>query len=200
MKRAFCIFICLLLLMQACLRNKEDPNRIYFKDFDWSIVLPGGFTRVSPEDWRPEAFGNALEKKESEHPRVLLVFKKDEYNFFEVNCQSFDEKLDGDYLGSWQAEINRVYQSLNNETAIVKIDTLSSTEEIGGFQFQKFYFKAYYPEMDLSGYLYKCLLGKRIFSAIIMFRDESSGEQLLSAWKRSSFGKKITLAMLLYRD
>ena len=72
----------------------------------------------------------------------------------------------------------------------IKIDTTRTVEKIDNLEFQNFKMKVIYPnQMVLNVSMYSRLFKNKEFSVNIMYVDDKKGQQMLQAWKASTFGK-----------
>lgn len=191
----------LLVIISTCITNcigqtNAQQNKIYNKDFKWSITIPAGFDTVNAEKWNlmQNRGAEAVEKTYGEKPvnksKTIFVFLNNKFNYFESNYQSYDSTKDGDYLETCRDVNNMLYGTLEAQMKGAKIDSSSSTTLINGLVFQTFKLGITFPNnMVLNMYCYSRLFGKKEFSVNITAVDRQKEKELLDAWLNSRFEK-----------
>ena len=182
----------------ACsLFAQAEPGKEYFfKPLKWKIIIPEGTKSVSNEEWNKleEKGAAAIEKTYGEkienNATTLFVVKYDDLNYFEANQQPYDSIADPDYPAYFQGVNDVLYETFREQIPNGKIDTSSSQELIAGLLFQKFRISISLPNnMIIRLFMYSRPFGDKEFTVNIMYVEEEKGIRMMSAWKKSTFGK-----------
>ena len=196
MKRQNYLLISLVFLIQSC-TGQSNPEKVVFnEDFNWTITIPKNFENVSAKEWEKmqNKGADAIEKTYGEEvvneAKTIFVFRSGQHNYFESNYQPFDTEIDGDYLESFDAVSEMLYETFKAQIPNVKIDTTRTVENIDNLEFQTIKFKIEYPnKMVMSLLMFSRLFDKKEFTVNIMYIDEAKGKQMLDSWKKSKFTK-----------
>jgi hypothetical protein len=108
-----------------------------------------------------------------------------------VNKHIFNKALYGDFLTSIKSVEYEFYTGFRNQVPEkFKIDTIRSTETVDGLIFQNFKLRVN-TNGKIVAYMdfYSRQFDTQIFSVIIVYADQESGDKMLQAWKSSKFGK-----------
>jgi hypothetical protein len=176
---------------------QAEPGKEYFyKPLKWKILIPEGTKSVSNEEWdKLEQKGAAaIEKtygeKVENNATTLFVVKYDDLNYFEANQQPYDSIADADYPAYFQGVNDVLYETFKEQIPNGNIDTSSSQELIAGLLFQKFRLSIGLPNnIVIRLLMYSRPFGDKEFTVNIMYVDEEKGIRMMSAWKKSTFGK-----------
>ena len=194
-KLSYFIVVCTFIL-QSCQGQGNSSKKIYNPDFKWTITIPENFEKVSNDDWEKmqnkgaEAIENTYEGEIVNRATIVFVFKSGQINYFESNYQPFDIATDGDYLENNKGVNEMLYNTFITQMPGIKIDTTRTVEKIDNLEFQNFKMKVVYPnQMVLNVSMYSRLFKNKEFSVNIMYVDDKKGQQMLQAWKASTFGK-----------
>lgn len=194
-KLSYFIVVCTFIL-QSCQGQSNSAKKIYNPDFKWTITIPENFEKVSNDDWEKmqnkgaEAIENTYEGEIVNRATIVFVFKSGQINYFESNYQPFDIATDGDYLENNKGVNEMLYNTFITQMPGIKIDTTRTVEKIDNLEFQNFKMKVIYPnQMVLNVSMYSRLFKNKEFSVNIMYVDDKKGQQMLQAWKASTFGK-----------
>lgn len=189
--------ICLTIAIQSCNGQTPPKKEIYNKEFNWKITIPENFENVNVQDW--EKMQNkgktAIEKTYGEevinNAKTIFVFKSDQFNYFESNYQPYDRSKDGDYLESFKAVNEVLYNTFKTQMPGAKLDSLSSEETIDGLKFNMFKIVIDLPnKKTLDCTMFSRLFGKKELTVSIMTLDKKKQSVLFDAWKNSKFGKQ----------
>ena len=197
MKTLFFLLTVISICITSCIgQSNTQQNKIYNKDFKWSITIPAGFDTVNAEKWNlmQNRGADAVEKTYGEKPvnraKTIFVFLNDKVNYFESNYQLYDITKDGDYLETCKDVNNILYGTLESQMKGAKIDSSSSKTVISGLVFQTFTLGITLPnKMVLNMYSYSRLFGKKEFTVNITSVDRQKEKELLDAWLNSRFEK-----------
>lgn len=197
MTRISLLLLAALCLLQSCAQQqpaKTPARKIHSKAFQWSIIIPENFERVSAEQWAQiqdkgaDAIAKTVDAPVDARPQTIFVFRSGQMNYFESNSQPFDTLKDGSYEENCRLINDIIYQTFITQLPGIKADTAGSTEQVDGLVFRVFDIKVQYPNnITLYAKMYSRLFGKREFSANIMYTDQDKGKAMLEAWRASSF-------------
>ncbi len=186
------------LTLQSCNGQTQSKKKeVYNKDFNWTITIPQNFDTVSANEWARlqnkglDALEKTYEGKVENNASTILVFKNDQFNYFESNYQPFDSAANGNYLESFRKVNDIFYGTIKAQMPDAKIDSASSTAVISGLTFQTYKAIIYFPnKMVMEFWMYSRLFDKREFTVNIMTVDKQKQKALLDAWKNSKFLQK----------
>ncbi|QNA46137.1 hypothetical protein [Lacibacter sediminis] len=174
----------------------EPGKEYFFKPLKWKIIIPEGTKAVSNEEWNKleEKGAAAIEKTYGEkienNATTLFVVKYDDLNYFEANQQPYDSISDPDYPAYFHSVNVVLYETFKEQIPNGTIDTSSSEELIAGLLFQKFRISIGLPNnMVIRLFMYSRPFGDKEFTINIMYVDEEKGIRMMSAWKKSTFGR-----------
>jgi hypothetical protein len=191
------ILIFFVIAIQSCNSQKSEDNKVYNKDFNWTISIPENFKKVNAEEWlKLQNKGlDALEKTTGEEvvnqTKTIFVFKSDQLHYLEANYQPFDVAQDGNYLESCKKVNDVLIETLKNQIPDAKIERITSSEKIDGLVFQTFTVKVEFPnKMVMTMCMYSRLFGKKEFAVNITYVDKLKGEKMLKCWRNSTFKKQ----------
>ena len=185
------------LLAKSGYSQAPPKKELYNKEFNWKITIPENFENVSVVDWAKlqnrgkEAIEKTYDAEMVDHTTTIFVFRADQFNYFEANCQPFDISIDGDYLESFK-EVNQVlFNTFKAQIPNVVLDSLSSDEIVDGFKFNKFKVIVNFPNKVIMDFtMYSRLFNKKEFTVNIMTVDKEKRKMLFDAWRNSNFGRK----------
>lgn len=196
MNRLNYYLICLTVFMQSCYGQISPKMKIYNEDFKWTITIPENFEKLSNEQWSKmqnkgaAAIEKTYDGKIINQTTILFVFKSGQTNYFESNYQPYDITTDGEYLENCNAVNEMLYETFKSQMPNIKIDTTKTVEKIDHLEFQNFKMKVEYPnKMILTILMYNRLFENKEFTVNIMYLDDKKGEQMINAWKASTFNK-----------
>ncbi|TCC93598.1 hypothetical protein EZ428_02170 [Pedobacter frigiditerrae] len=167
------------------------------EEIGWTIEIPAGFQSLSQsriaanEQKGKEAIGKVAEGDiKMDSLRHLVNFQKNQFNSFGATIEPYAEKKAGDYLVNNQLIKKLIFDTYTNQK--IKIDTLSGKEEIAGLTFQTFNIKIYGPtgEVLMNQIMFNQLIKGYDFGVNINYNNETDKENLLNAFKNSSFIKE----------
>lgn len=174
----------------------ESGKEYFFKPLKWKIVIPEGTKTVSNEEWNKleEKGAAAIEKTYGEKientAKTIFVVKYDERNYLEANQQPYDSITDPDYPAYFRSVNEVLYTTFKEQIPTATIDTASTEELIDGLTFQKFRISISLPNnMVIRIFMFSRPFGNKEFTLNMMFVDEEKGMMMMSAWKKSSFGR-----------
>jgi len=184
---------------QNTVSNKDtlQKNEFYSNEFKWRIIIPPGFLPQNAGQFElyqkqgTEQLSKGLNTPINDRAKQICSFKYGKFGYFEVNEHAFDKTMFGDFLASCKNIENEFYEGFKNQIpASVNLDTLHSTAEIDGLEFQYFKLQMSINDKVLGNMLfYSKLFGNKEFSVIIIFADKESGDTMVNAWKGSKFNK-----------
>lgn len=187
----------LVLLLNVAVRAQVQPGKEYvFNPLKWKIIIPEGTTAVSNAEWNKleEKGAAALEQTVGEKienaATTIFVVKYDETNYFEANHQPYDSVADPDYPAYFRSANEVLYATFKEQMPNAIIDTAVTEEQIDGLLFQKFRIKITMANnVVLKIIMYSRPFGNKEFTINMMFIDEDRGFRMMTAWKKSTFGK-----------
>ncbi len=167
----------------------------YSPDFKWKVQIPEGFEKVDNQEWSilqgkgEQTLEKTVGQDITNHSKTIFIVKSGNFNYLEANYQPFDTKNDGSYEASNKFVNDIVYKSFKENMPNAKISNTRSKEKINNLIFHKNTFEILMPNsMSMKMIMYSRLFGKKDFSVNIMFIDSKKGEEMLTAWKNSTFG------------
>lgn len=197
MKRIHYFLIGMIIIFQSCVEQAQTGKKLFNDEFQWTILIPGGFEKVSAEQWAKiqnrgaDAIEKTFDEKIDNRAKTIFVFKSDQLNYFESNYQPFDEAIDGNYVESCKTVNEMLYQTFVTQMDSIKIDTTTSVEMVDNLAFQTLKMKVTYPnKLILNILMFSRLFDKKELSVNIMYTDKTKGELILKSWKNSKFGHK----------
>jgi hypothetical protein len=174
----------------------EAGKEYVYKPLNWKIVIPQGTTVVSEQEWErlQQKGAAAIEKTYGEkienNASTLFVVKYDDLNYFEANQQPYDSIADPDYPAYFRSVNDVLYTTFKEQIPNGTIDSSSSEELIAGLLFQKFRISITLPNnMVIRMFMFSRTFGDKELTVNIMYVDEEKGIRMMSAWKKSTFGK-----------
>ena len=196
MQKHIHLFI-LALLLNFSLHAQVQPGKEYmFKPLKWKIFIPEGTTAVSNEEWNKlekkgaAALEQTVGEKIENTATTIFVVKYDEMNYFEANHQPYDSVIDPDYPSYFRSANEVLYATFKEQMPNAAIDTATTEEPIDGLLFQKFRIKITMANnIVLKIIMYSRPFGNKEFTMNMMYIDEDRGFRMMSAWKKSTFGK-----------
>jgi hypothetical protein len=196
MKKLTYLVICLSLLFQICAGQTTPQKEFYNKDFNWRITIPENFEAMdtaeiaSMQSKGAAAMNKANNVKAENHATTLFFMRSEQTNYFESDYQSFDPAVDGNFSATLNAINNMIYKTLTTQLTGAKVDTVKSMEKISNLEFYSFKTSVTYPNKMVQHMLtFHRLFGKKEFTVTIVYRDDAKGQQMLSAWRSSTFGR-----------
>ena len=201
--------ICCLLILPGCVDNPFEKKRKgtpaegksltgkYFKSekIGWTITLPRGneWKFIPPKEQRKinaegeemveELTGTEIEEVIEE---TLIAFRKDEFNSFMSNLQSFNEAVDGNYdqmLATMHTLVKESYKVKK-----IKASYELSATRIDGVMIDKFDIRFSSPGQDeFYQHIYTCVIKDHILVMTISADNNTDDETLLKAAFSSKF-------------
>ncbi len=189
------LFIVFISIQTIC--SQTSDKKVFFnKEFNWTISIPENFENVNAEEWAKfqnkgsKAIENTYGEKVVNLTKILFVIKSGKFNYFESIYQPYNNAIDGDFIKSFKNVNEIICETFKNQMPGIKIEKNYSTEIIDHIVFQKYTTTIEYPnKLILKAIMYAHLFGKKDFTVNIMYVDDDKGEQMLAAWKNSTFGK-----------
>ena len=178
----------------STLYSQNSDSEFYSPDFKWKIQIPQGFEKVNHDEWaKMQGKGEqALEKTTGQdvvnNSKTIFVVKSGNFNYLETNSQPFDTKTDGNYEEINKAVNDIVYKAFKENMPNATITNTRTKEKINNLIFHKNSFKILLPNnMTMEMIMFSRLFGKKEFTLNVMFMDSKKGEEMLNAWKNSTF-------------
>jgi hypothetical protein len=188
--------IFLLTLIVAKTSAAQDKTKqFYNKEFNWTIDIPPDFDTVSAEVWAKlknrgaAAVEKTYNQKIKDETTTIFVLTSGRSNYFEALSQPFDPKKDGSYHKLNKTLDEVIYHTLATQIPGAVLDSATTKSTIGKLNFDAFILKATLPNgIIFSIYSFSRLFGKKDLAVNIFFIDNTKGDIMLDAWKRSTFG------------
>jgi hypothetical protein len=188
------IFIFCAFYFFSC-KGQDKTKEFEFPKVGWTLYVPENSDLFTASQF--DSLKIATEKKVNRslglsQSDVLFIVKKDMYNFWGSTITA----LDTSNFKTWQSSYDNQKKAVidvikSNAPSISLLDTVSSTENIDGLTFQKFYLKTSYPSLNLTleNYWYYRLQNGLEFSINITFNNKDIGNSYLSLLRASKFDK-----------
>ena len=185
----FCVFY-----FFSC-KGQNKTKELKFQQVGWTLLIPENSDFLTTSQF--DSLQNVVEKKtdlnfEISKSEVLFVIRKDVYNYFGSTLTAFDTTNFKTWEDAYFYEKEMVVDLIKSkEPLILILDSLSSTENIDGSIFQKFYIKTSYPKQNiiLENYWYYRKQENLEFSINITFNNKEVGNKYLSLLRASKFEK-----------
>ena len=175
----------------------EDKEKLSFPEFGWSIPIPENFERVDEKEWTKmqgrgrDMIEDTYGEEVINHAKTLFVYTSGQMNYLEANYQPYDASLYESYEASCRDLYAVLHETFTVQMPGVNIDTLITTEQIDDVEFMKFDINIQYsPELSLRVLMYNHLFDDKDFTVNIMYVEESKGQQMLEAWRKSRFKER----------
>ena len=192
----FSVLLLTLVVLAGCKNdNAAKSNDFYDKTFNWKITIPGDYEVLDQKEVnKSKTDGKDLLTDKNSAPaettKDILVFKKDDANYFSANYE--------EYTGSEQFVDLRLklkdFLILKNIGQIYpkgKMDDYSvSKENISGMEFRKA--KIVLTEEGktiATAVVFSRFFNGKIFVAAIVYEDELYGKAMIDLFKQSTFKK-----------
>jgi len=188
------IILGLCVLYIGC-KAQDKTKELEFSQLGWTLVVPENSAFVSASQF--DSLKRETEKKvnqglELSQSNVLFIIRKDMYNLFAGAIMALDTSKFKTWQSSYDSQKKLVIDMIESKKPSISLgDTVSSTENIDGLTFQKFYIKTSYPELNLilENYWYYRMQKGVELSINITFNDKEIGNGYLSLLRASRFNK-----------
>ncbi|RYJ38001.1 hypothetical protein NU08_2904 [Flavobacterium anhuiense] len=182
------ILFFVLVTLSGCKKNNSlVDNKFYDKTFKWQIFVPDDYEKVDLKQKLDVKGDTTLAKKK----HSIVVFKKDEANYFSVNYE--------DFFGSdiRALDLNMKLKDFLLLKDIGKIypkgkmgDYSVSTEYISGLPFRRAKIEiTEYEKKVVTLVLFSRGFNGRIFINSIVYENEDDGKEMIDLFKKSTFKK-----------
>ncbi|MEO0895289.1 MAG: hypothetical protein AAFY71_02640 [Bacteroidota bacterium] len=189
-------------LLSSC---QQDPNKqvdegqvaedtYHSEEIGWTIKIPKGW-QVTSRDKLQELQDTGMEMMEESSGqkfdlsgfKQLISFQKDQFHIFQSTSETFNPEEDGDWAANNKAIKRLVYQTFASQG--IRLDTSSQKEIIGGKEFEVYHVTIYGPDGQVILYqdMYGLFINGFDFGANLSYRDEDKKEEMMNAWKSSTF-------------
>lgn len=185
LKSIFVIFF-VLITLAGCKKSNSVVD-FYDKTFNWQISVPNDYEKVNLKEKANIKGDTALAKKK----HSIVVFKKDEANYFSVNYNDFF----GNDVRS--LDLNMKLKDFLLLKDIGKIypkgkmgDYSVSTENISGLPFRKAKIEITEEGKKIvTLVIFSRGFNDKIFVNSIVYEDEDDGKEMIDLFKKSTFKK-----------
>jgi len=176
-------------------KGQDKTKELKFTQVGWTLPIPENSDFLSPTQF--DSLQTATKKKtnldfELSESEVLFLIRKDAYNYFGSSITAFDTTNFKTWESAYSFEKKTVVDIIkSNEPLILLLDSASSTENIDGLIFQKFYMKTSYPRQNLilENYWYYRQQDNLEFSINVTFNNKDIGNNYLTLLRASKFDK-----------
>lgn len=186
-------FLCVLISIVFFSCNREEQKTFEYKELGWRMELPRNW-KVMKMARIEQELEEAIEEtkkisslKFTGKEKVLLRLEKSDLNNLQATATPFIESYKGEWHTRYPILKNQLYNLFKDMG--VKVDTISSTTEIGGVKFEVF-------DIDISEPLSRTKFHKRMFRTYLNEQDfvvnltyerKRYGKQLEEAFRKSMF-------------
>ncbi len=189
----FCFYL-LFAVQQAKCQSQSTTDTLTIAEFNWTVVVPEDFEPVNQQDWNKvlqkgmDLLEDTYDEEIENQSVTLFIFKKGKFNTFEANWQPYDVEVDGDYMQTY-ADVNRVvYQAFEDQLKGTMLDSLTTTQNVSGLQFNRFDVSLDFPNgIKLRTSSFSRLFDKKELTLNITYIDEKIGQTILNAFLNSKF-------------
>ncbi len=197
MKKIIIFLSVFTLFLGSCSNGQKTAQEFYNETFKWKIKIPADLDTINSEK-REKARGSGMQvientygEKIEDYTIPIFTFSKGPFNIFEAMYEPFDPEVDGDFLETCKLVNEIVYTTFETQMPDAVIDTLTTVEQIDKLDFHVFKISITYPDgTQMNMLMYSRLFDKQSFDLNIIYRDEEIGQEMLDAWKNSTFEKE----------
>ncbi|KAF2339226.1 hypothetical protein [Flavobacterium tistrianum] len=186
--KSISVLFLVLVAFSGCKKNNSlADNNFYDKTFNWQISVPDDYEKVDLKQKADIKGDTTLAKKK----HSIVVFKKDEANYFSVNYE--------DFFGSdvRALDLNMKLKDFLLLKDIGKIypkgkmgDYSVSTENISGLPFRRAKIEITEDEKKVvTLVIFSRGFNDKIFVNSIVYEDEDDGKEMIDLFKKSTFKK-----------
>ncbi|AXG72072.1 hypothetical protein KORDIASMS9_04334 [Kordia sp. SMS9] len=199
-------FLCICVSVNAC--KEVDPNKQFdegnykdqlyvSKEIGWQLKVPKGWeiiTKSQKDDYSQK--GKKVFKDvhdmdvDDSSVKDLIAFKKDKYNIFLSNSESFKETYEGEWKESSANLKSILYDTYKSKG--INVDSMATiTERIDGLDFERIGFVIYGSdgEVILNQLYYRKLINGVAFNVILNYNNEKDKRIMQDALFSSKFRK-----------
>ncbi|XRE42945.1 hypothetical protein ACIVBQ_001149 [Tenacibaculum discolor] len=187
----FYISIIGFILLNSC-QKKEIT--IKNESFKWTINIPKNFKKVSKNNWDKvklngiDSFKKATNKNVDVDniEKTLFAYKNGTFHTLESNYKIIDTTKK--HIRNNKKLNIATYEFLKKVMKNTILDSLSSKEMISGMEFNTFEIILSYPNGEkLTTKSFRRLLGNKIFTINILYKDKIIGKELINSIVNSKF-------------
>jgi hypothetical protein len=190
-------FIICLALSSAQTFAQQTGKKYTFKEVNWTVTLPPGFTVIDSADdaARTERGKKVLEetkntKLDISQTRTLISATKNTYNYFNATITPFNTKTDGSYEAANEGLKAMLFKSFRDKMSDANIDSSSTRATIDGLTFDEFHvIVAIKGKTLFNMFLLSKLYKGYDFGLSYLYLDEESKEQMEKMISGSKFTK-----------
>jgi hypothetical protein len=172
-------------------------NAFFSDEVGWIMPVPEGWEVMSAE--RVEALDARGEASIEEHTGVevdraglinLLHLQRDDYNAFQSTAELFVEEYDGEWKDNNEALKGVLRETYQNAGLGVMISE-TRIETVDGVVFETYTCTLSMPDGSelMKQTLYSSLIRGYDFGASISYNNENDRDEILAAWRNSTFAK-----------
>ena len=181
-------------------KHDTSSQTVFFDTkFKWRILIPKGFDTVSAKVYASlqkqgiedlEKTANQNVQEDSIATRIC-AYQSNIFNYFEANKVTFDSKIYGNFYTCCRQDDDQIYAYYKKILFDdLKIDTIITNEKIDGYDFRRFQLHIEFGnKRELNMDVYSRLFDDKEFTLVIVYANRKKGDLILSAWRKSTFGK-----------
>lgn len=195
--------IALFIIVSNAIGQVAEPIHVYnFPELGWELKLPAKYKqwdKLKEEKQKEKGekeilSANGFDSNTKLTPYITLIsLHPDQFNYMDAQIQHYNESTDGNWEETQTSVNQMVYNTFKAQSAKLTIDTVTSSERIGGIQFHKFditiTFPAKFPNLRLI--MYAALINGYDVGINFMYLEKEGaiGKEFLEYFYKSSFSK-----------
>ncbi|WP_420573767.1 hypothetical protein [Kordia sp.] len=174
--------------------GKVIENKYHSEEIGWTIEIPKGWDVTkrnesqNREDKGLKAINEANEiDYDASGLKQLISFQKDRFHIFSATSEKFELEYDGEYEENKKLVKEILYNTYASNG--IKVDTISSKENINDLEFDLFHIKVYDSKGNIMLYqdLYCRYINGLDFGVNLNYINEKGKNELKRVWKNSKF-------------
>jgi hypothetical protein len=185
---SFCLFGC---------KEKYETKEHNFPEVGWTISLPTDFKMMDSAQIQQlnnkgaTAIQNTYDTTiDFAQTKTLFSMTEGQYNYMTATLTAFNAERDGNWFENNEGLKVVLMETFRSQTPGVKIDSSSTTKNIGGLEFSVFQLDLVYPnKMKMRMNSYSRLHKGYDFGITMCYVDEAEGKKLENAVLTSKFIK-----------
>ncbi|KAA3634666.1 MAG: hypothetical protein DWQ02_11050 [Bacteroidetes bacterium] len=186
LKSKYSLIVIISAILVAC--GNDKIVNIKSEEINWTVNIPPGFELISEEQWDEVKNKGKIELEnyldrnlnDEDAETTLMVYKNGAFHTIEANYKKHNSEED---FKKRISALNKVtYESLAFAIPNTTLDSISSIQKIDGEDFYAFEIKVNYENGEqLTTKSFRKLIGNKMFSVNILFRDPSIGDKLIQS-------------------
>lgn len=195
----------LVIVSSAFGQSEEQPLHLYnFPEIGWQINLPAKYKqwdkleeeKLNKKGVKAILSANGYDSNAKIDPYITLIsIHPDQFNYMDAKILHYNEAKDGNWDETQTLVNQMVYKTFNALSEKITIDTVTSSERIGGILFHKFdvtlTFQTKYPTLRLI--MYAALINGYDVGINFMYLDKEGaiGKEFFEYFHKSTFNTDI---------